>query len=357
MNPWLTKGGLLLGSLAAIATVASLVNLSGQSLYDQPAKEGVLMPFVEAKEKPEPEPPKNDEPIKQRVRFSVETNGALDKSSFKSMTDGVDVRLISAQPIKENRKTEAHQPRSVVLLLDNSFSMNQVTPPSLGGGRQLPESDPDYRRLEASTLLLEALNEESDRVALASFPRRNPFPGQLNMVLMDPEVITEFSPPSFAQSDLESLRGAENSGTPLYRGIDLALSVIEPEDASRSKIIIALTDGRDTEYMDSVPEGMREAVVASGAKLFVVTLGPTPDLVSLNQVADQVISVANSAQLSEAFLEIAEQFEEVITGYNVEMVMDIPDPKKVASREAEVAYRAGEQVFRTKVDIPRRNRE
>lgn len=355
-HPWLIKLGLLLAFATALFLLATGFNASVQTVFKEPAQEGVLMPPVKARPKPPP-PVKEepDEPLKKRIKFTVTTEDALNKRSFKSLTDGVDVRLISATPIKETRKTTASKPRSVVLLLDNSFSMNQVTPPSMGGGRQLPESDPNYRRLDASKALLQALNPE-DRVALACFPRRNPFPGQLNYVLMDPEIITPWGPAQNALADVESLRGTENSGTPLYRGLDLAARLIKPEDPTRSKIIICLTDGRDTEYMDSVPEGMKETIQESGAKLFVVTLGPTPDLVSLNQISDKVIPVLKSEQLSEAFLQIAEDIEEVITGYKVEMMMEVTHPDRLKSRSADITYEAGSTQYRTTVEVPKGDR-
>ncbi len=350
-NPWTVR----LGALAAFAIViflaTSVINLAASpNLYAQPSRTGVLMPKVDYV------PPKKQvrtenriqtpEKYYRRVNFRV-PNAEIDPMSFVSYTPGVQVRIISVNPIKETKHETID--KSILLLLDNSYSMVQPSPPSPWNRDWLPRADPDYQRIDAVKALVEVLGER-DRVALATFPRLNPSPGYRIPRVEPPAILKDFGPASAVVPSLEQLRGNENSGTPLYRVLSMAVDWMANEQ-DRPRFIVMLTDGRDTESSGGAPEGLRAALEQAGIKVIIVALGPAPDLGALNELADELIPVSASNQLAPTFRKLAEKLETFVIGHEVELEL-IRDNKNFSDGEdVSIGYRAGEVPERMTVRV------
>lgn len=350
-NPWTVRLSALAIFALAIVGASTLLNAaSSTNLYSQPSGTGVLMPrvdYVPPKVKPKVEQKfEKPEEYHRRVNFRV-ANPEVDPMSFVSYTPGVRARIIKVTPIKQT-KNETEQ-RSVMLLLDNSYSMVQPSPPSAWNRDWLPRADPDYKRIEAVKALVDVLDPK-DRVALATFPRLNPSPGYRIPRVEPPAMLRGFGSPRSVVPALEELRGNENSGTPLYRVLAMAIDWMSSEK-DRPKFIVMLTDGRDTEMNGGAPSGLREELTRAGIKVIIVALGPAPDLGTLQQIADELIPVSASDQLAPTFRKLAEKLETLVVGNEVELEF-IRDKKNFQNGEdIEIGYRAGESPERMTVRI------
>lgn len=320
-NPWNVR----LIALAVIAGVAflatSTINVAAQgNVYSTPAPEGVLMPRVETrvvKKEDVADVPKEKVPsFRRRLKFVV-PNAQIDPVSFVSLTKDVGVRIVSVTPIKETKQDD--RGKSIMLMIDNSYSMVQPSPPSPWNDNWLPRSDPEYKRIDACEAMLKELSEK-DRVALATFPRLNPNPGYRIPRVEPPALLHGFGQPGDILPQLEQMRERENSGTPLYRCMRFGIEWMSAQK-DRPKMMVVLTDGRDTTGNGKPSEALRQGLTAANIKVFIVALGPSPDLESLGQVADEVIQVDDSGQLVDAFKKLAARFETLTVGHNV--VLDI----------------------------------
>lgn len=341
-NPWTVRLAALAGFAGAIFLASSFVNLAASpNLYAQPSGTGVLMPRVDYI--PPKRKPKIDHTVEQpetfhrRVNFRV-PNAEIDPMSFVSYTPGVRVQIISVKPVKETKHETTE--KSILLLLDNSYSMVQPSPPSPWNRDWLPRADPEYKRIDAVKALVEVLGVK-DRVALATFPRLNPSPGYRIPRVEPPAILKDFGPPSAVVPSLPQLRGNENSGTPLYRVLSMAVDWMSHE-GDRPKFIVMLTDGRDTESNGGAPPGLREALEAAGIKVIIVALGPAPDLSALKELADELIPVSASDQLAPTFRKLAEKLETLVVGHDVELEF-IRDSKNFENGEdVKIGFRSGE---------------
>ncbi len=342
-NPWLVRGGVLLGVAGVILLTTVTVNAgAAPTAYAQASPEGVLMPEV----KPTPKVEKPSEKIEdvkkpdiynRRIMFRV-PDAEIDPLSFMSLTKDVNVRIINVKPITET--TRDSRGKSIMLLLDNSYSMVQPSPPSPWNADWLPAADKDYKRIDAVKALLEILNPE-DRVALATFPRINPMPGHRIPRLEPPAVLKDFSKPLNILPVLNELKGNENSGTPLYRVIGDSVDWLANEDENRPRIAVLLTDGRDTGSGRGIPDGLIEKVKASGITLIAIALGPAPDLESLKLFTSEVIPVSESDQLVPTFRRLAEKLKTINIGYEVELELKRPGKAFDDDENVQVGFRAG----------------
>jgi hypothetical protein len=349
-DPWLVRFGafVAVGSLIFIA-VTSLNATGGGGLYTMQGPEGVLMPKVDPppvaaqKSKPQIQTPDKFDRI---VRFRV-PDSEVDPLSFVSLTKGVSATVRNVSPITET--TRDQRGKSIVLLMDNSYSMVQVSPVSPWNNKPLPAADREYKRIEAVKALIQVLAPE-DRVALAVFPRLNPMPGYRIPRVERPEMIQNFGPPLAIMDSLPKLRGFENSGTPLYRVIGMGLDWLAPEK-DRPQVAVVLTDGRDTESTGGIPPDLVEKVKASDVKLIVVALGPAPDLDVLKSLTEDVIPVAESDQLIPTFRRLAEDLKTLTIGHNVEIEIKRDNQAFGDDEEIVMGYRAGKSPKRMTIRI------
>lgn len=351
-NPWLVRGGVLLGVAGAILLITTAVNAgAAPTAYAQAGPEGVLMP--EVKPIPKVEKPKQEVKLDKKpelydkiIRFRV-PDSEVDPFSFISLSKDVSVRVINVNPITET--TRDQRGKSIMLLLDNSYSMVQPSPPSPWNQDWLPAADKDYKRIEAVKALLEILNPE-DRVSLATFPRLNPQPGYRIPRVEPPEILKGFGTPMEVLSSLDKLKGNENSGTPLYRIIGNSVEWMEGEK-DRPRVAVLLTDGRDTESNSGVPLGLAEKMKNSGITLIAVALGPAPDLEALKQVATEVIPVSESKQLVPTFRRLAENLKTLTIGYDVELEIKRPGKQFDDDENVTIGFRSKKSPKRMTVRV------
>ncbi|MFM9871977.1 MAG: vWA domain-containing protein [Fimbriimonadaceae bacterium] len=352
-NPWLVRGGVLLGVAGVILLTTVTVNTgAAPTAYAQASPEGVLMP--EVKEIPKVEKPQDNEEdtakpeeFERRIAFRV-PDSEIDPLSFLSLTKDVSVHIVNVKPITET--TRDARGKSIMLLMDNSYSMVQPSPPSPWNADWLPAADKDYKRIDAVKALLEVLNPE-DRVALATFPRINPMPGYRIPRLEPPAILKNFSKPMEILPVLGELKGNENSGTPLYRVIGDSVEWLAKENSDRPKIAVLLTDGRDTGSGRGIPEGLVEKVKASGITLIALALGPAPDLDALKLFATEVIPVSESDQLVPAFRRLAEKLKTINIGYEVELDLKRPGKAFDDDENVVVGFRAKKSPKRMTVRV------
>jgi len=352
-NPWLVRGGVLLGVAGVILLTTLTLNAgAAPTAYAQASPEGVLMPEVKVPPKVNKTPEKPVEEAKpenfnRRITFRV-PDAEIDPLSFMSLTKDVGVRIINVKPITET--TRDSRGKSIMLLLDNSYSMVQPSPPSPWNSDWLPAADKDYRRIDAVKALLEILNPE-DRVALATFPRINPMPGYRIPRLEPPAVLKDFSKPMDILPVLGDLKGNENSGTPLYRVIGNSVDWLAKESEDRPRIAVLLTDGRDTGSDRGIPDGLVEKVKASGITLIAIALGPAPDLDALKLFTSEVIPVSESDQLVPTFRRLAEKLKTINIGYEVELELKRPGRAFEDDENVQVGFRAGKSPKRMTVRV------
>lgn len=353
-NPWLVRGSVILGVAAVILLTVTTVNAGASpSLYNKAGREGVLMPEVIAQKQPpqKTQPVIKDNPqeiFTRKVNFRI-PDEEVDRLSFVSMTEGVTLRILDVNPITETTRDE--RGKSIMLLLDNSYSMVQPSPPSPWNADWLPAADKDYKRIEAVKALLDVLSGE-DRVALATFPRLNPMPGYRIPRVEPPAILQNFGPPDAILPELDKLKSNENSGTPLYRVIGEAVDWMSGEGEDRPKIAVLLTDGRDTESNSGTPDGLAEKVEASGITLITIALGPAPDLESLGKLSTEVISVSESDQLVPTFRRLAEKLKTMTIGWDVNIEFKRQGkPFGDDNEQVKVGYRSGKSPKRTDVRI------
>lgn len=353
-NPWLVRGGVILAVAAVILLSVTAVNAGASpSIYNQAGREGVLMPEVIAKKDSSKTKPEivREEPKKiytRKVYFRVPEE-EIDRLSFVSLTKDVTIRILDVNPITETTRDE--RGKSIMLLLDNSYSMVQPSPPSPWNDDWLPAADRDYKRIEAVKALLEVLSGE-DRVALATFPRLNPMPGYRIPRVEPPAILKDFGSPITVLPELDKLKSNENSGTPLYRVIGDSVEWMAGEPADRPKIAVLLTDGRDTESNSGVPPGLAEKVKESGITLITIALGPAPDLDALRTLSTEVISVSESDQLVPTFRRLAEKLKTLTIGWEVNLELKRPgQPFTNDDEEVKIGYRSGKSPKRTDVRV------
>lgn len=351
-NPWTTRL-LALGVFSGFVLLVSLLlnTVAGESIYAEPSGGGVILPAVAKAERrvveaPKPEAPVEQETYERRLRFRV-AKPEVDPASFVSLTRGVTARVVSVRPITQTKRDD--RGKSLMLLIDNSYSMIQPSPPSPWNEDWLPRADPEYKRIEAVSAVLDSLGP-NDRVALATFPRLNPTPGYRIPRVEPPALMKSFATPGEVKQVVEGLRGRENSGTPLFRSLRLAIQWMAQE-TDRPRIAIMLTDGRDTESETGVPEGLRDALVAAGIQVIVVALGPAPDLESLRQVADEVIPVSESSMLVPTFRRIAERMETSTIGFDVVLDVLRRDADFAPGENVAVGFRSGERPERISLRV------
>ncbi|MBS1711423.1 MAG: VWA domain-containing protein [Armatimonadetes bacterium] len=351
-NPWLVRGGLLLGVSLAVVGALAVVNAgAGPTAYAQTGREGVLMPEVKpvpVVEKPKPLVKKEERPeeFERVIRFRV-PDSEVDPLSFVSLTKDVGVHVKNVKPITET--TRDQRGKSIMLLMDNSYSMVQPSPPSPWNSDWLPAADKDYRRIEAVKALLEVLTPE-DRVGLATFPRLNPQPGYRIPRVEPPEVLQGFSKPIDILPKLDMLRGNENSGTPLYRVVSMSIDWMAGE-TDRPKIAVLLTDGRDTGSDAGMPPDLAQRVKDSGITLISIALGPAPDLDALKSFSTDVILVADSQQLVPTFRRLAENLKTSTVGYDVEIEITRPGRAFEDDENVTVGYRSAKSPKRMTVRV------
>lgn len=355
-NPWAVRVGSLAVFAGVIILASSLINASASTnIYASPSDVGVLMPPVAErpvvqtqKVSPAKKPP--PEIYKRRVNFRV-SNADIDPMSFISLAQGVSVRIVSVKPVKETKHET--KDKSILLLLDNSYSMVQPSPPSRWNRDWLPRADAEYKRIDAVNALVEVLGEK-DRVGIATFPRLNPEPGFRIPRVEPPAMLKGFGPPSAIPAVLPKLRGNENSGTPLYRSLELGLGWIAKE-GDRPRFIVMLTDGRDTTSTSGDPTQIRQELQRQGIKLIIVALGPAPDLGALRQLADEVIPVAESNQLAPTFRRLAEKLETLTIGHDVELELVRKNKGFEDSEEVQIGFRSKGNPERMTVHIGQAN--
>ncbi len=343
-NPFGVRLVALAVAAGVIILATSTVNLLASSnVYAEPGKAGVLMPEVAAVVQPvqvRPEAPTPEKPdiYEKRMVFRV-PDADIQPNSFVSLSNGTTLKILSVKPITATTKDE--RGKSILLLMDNSYSMVQPSPPSPWNADWLPVADPEYKRIEAVKALVEVLGE-TDRVALATFPRLNPNPGYRVPRVEPPALMKNFGPPKDIIPELGNLRSRENSGTPLYRVLRLAADWIAVEPKNRARVAVMLTDGRDTESESGVPRGLRERIEASGMTLIIIALGPAPDLEVLKTLGDEVIPVSESSQLIPTFRRLAEKLETKTVGYDVELDLVRENKEFVNGEDVVIGFRSGD---------------
>lgn len=351
-NPWLVRGGLLLGVSLAVLGAVGIVNAgAGPTAYSQTGREGVLMPEVKPTpkvEKPKPVVQRTERPeeFERVIRFRV-PDSDIDPFSFVSLTKDVGVHVINVKPITET--TRDQRGKSIMLLMDNSYSMVQPSPPSPWNDDWLPAADKDYKRIDAVKALLEVLSPD-DRVGLATFPRLNPQPGYRIPRVEPPEVLQGFGKPMDVLPKLGGLRGNENSGTPLYRVVSLVIDWMASEK-DRPKVAVLLTDGRDTGSDAGMPPDLPQRVKDSGITLIAIALGPAPDLDALKLISTEVIPVAESQQLVPTFKRLAENLKTSTIGYDVEIEVKRPGKAFNDDENVTVGFRSGKSPKRMTVRV------
>ncbi|MDI9641234.1 vWA domain-containing protein [Kamptonema cortianum] len=340
-NPWVVRLTAL-GGLAGVAFLCSAtINLAANpNVYQEPSREGVLMPQAIAKEKlaapvADQTPSEASEQFQRRLRFRVPSND-IEPMSFVSLSDGTAVQVVSVVPVKETKVDD--RGRSVMVLIDNSYSMIQNSPPSPWNRDWLPRSDPEYKRIDAVNALINEMGEK-DRMALALFPRLNRMPGRRVPRVEPPALVQNFGPPNALKGILEEMRGKENSGTPLYRVLGMSIGWLSTQ-GDRSKIVVMLTDGRDTEGDGQAPAGLREQIEAAGIQVFVVALGPAADIEGLSRVADEVLAVQDSSEVVAAFQKLAEKIETLIVGYDVELQISRAERPFEDDEDVQIGFRS-----------------
>lgn len=355
-NPWAVRVGSLAVFAGVIILASSLINASASTnIYATPSEVGVLMPPVAERPviKTKKETPKK-EPLpdiyKRRVNFRI-PNAEIDPMSFISLQSGVTVRIVSVKPVKETKHET--KDKSILLLLDNSYSMVQPSPPSRWNRDWLPRADAEYKRIDAVNALVEVLGAK-DRVGLATFPRLNPEPGFRIPRAEPPAMLKGFGEPSAIPPVLPKLKGNENSGTPLYRALELGLGWISNE-GDRPKFMVMLTDGRDTTSTSGDPTSIRQELQKRGIKLIIVALGPAPDLGALRQLADEVIPVAESNQLAPTFRRLAEKLETLTIGHDVELELVRKNKVFEDSEEVKIGFRSKGNPERMTVHVGQTN--
>ena len=351
-NPWIVRGGVLLGVAMAILLTTVAVNAGAEpTAYAQVGREGVLMPEVKPTPKtlkPKEQVVQNKKPdVYQRIINFRVPDSEVDPFSFISMSKDVSVRVINVKPITET--TRDQRGKSIMLLLDNSYSMVQPSPPSPWNNDWLPAADKDYKRIDAVKALLEILSPD-DRVALATFPRLNPQPGYRIPRVEPPKVLQEFSTPLDVIAALDQLKGNENSGTPLYRVIGNSVDWMAGEK-DRPRVAVLLTDGRDTESNNGVPPGLAEKMKNSGITLIAIALGPAPDLESLKEIATEVIPVSESDQLVPTFRRLAENLKTLTIGYDVELEIKRPGKQFEDDENVKIGFRSNKSPKRLTVRV------
>lgn len=340
-NPWAVRVGSLAIFAGVIILASSFINVSASSnVYSVPSEVGVLMPKVDPKPviqtkkiTPDKKPP--PEVFRRKVNFRV-PNAEIDPMSFMSLAKGVSVKIVSVKPVKETKHET--KDKSILLLMDNSYSMVQPSPPSRWNRDWLPRADAEYKRIDAVNALVEVLGEK-DRIGMATFPRLNPEPGYRIPRIEPPAMLKGFGPPKDMSAVLPKLRGNENSGTPLYRCLELGLDWIAKE-GDRPKFMVMLTDGRDTTSTSGVPTEIRSKLEKLGIKLIIVALGPAPDLAALRELADEVIPVAESNQLAPTFRRLAEKLETLTIGHDVELELVRKNVGFEDSEEIAIGFRS-----------------
>ncbi|MBL8048824.1 MAG: VWA domain-containing protein [Chthonomonas sp.] len=341
MSRWLTILAIVLSSALLVGATLSL---TGPTVLAQESREGVLLPRVEA---PKVERVTEDEqPVEQVKRetfrreeeFNIRVPYALEPDSFIAVTPGLVIERQQLEPIYLERSDEV-RPISMALILDNSWSMIRVNPRN---GE--PPQDPKYMRLDAARNLMGKLREK-DQVTLGVFPpRRSVVPVDYPPVDPPLEQVAYRSKPSEVSKALELLRGEENGTTPLYRGIQRGIEVANGVAGNRP-IVVALTDGKDTEEIPGTFSSVIETIKAHPeTKLYIIALGEGADVPLLQQLTKNIIKVDDSANLRLAFDQIQRDLSKDLIGTHVRLRFRRVDKDFADGESLRVRYKVGAKV-------------
>jgi hypothetical protein len=317
---------LLVGGAVAVGYLAT-----AQTILTKPSKVGVLLPEEPERVEMIQEPAERS--YQQKADFQLKEGTEVDPNSFASKTPNITVQQVVLEPIY-SYKQEKTPPLSMVLLLDNSLSM------SMEGNRNIA-NDPDYRRLEASRTLL-GMMRDKDRVSLAAFPPLGRAPAPVDEVAVATQIVYDFGPSGEAVRNLDRYIGQETYTTPLFRGImESAQRFPEGKSTAEKRIILALTDGQDTDVRSPGLEALKEELERRNITLYVALLGRNIDPNTMRLLTPNVLTAERDTELTETFKSIYRQISRTLAGYNVQIVLEKRGGPFEPGEEVDLAYRAG----------------
>lgn len=337
MNRWLTYGAIL---AAVCGLSGAVLSATSGPVLSRPSPEGVLLPEVTATANLSEEKPERSEEVFEKstefrtdAEFDLKLGSLIDPGSFRPVSPGLVISRQEVRPIYQERSDET-RPISLALVLDNSWSMIRVNPRT---GE--PPQDPMYKRLDAATSLLKRLRPK-DQVTLGVFPpRRSVLP--VDLPPADPaleQVVYRQTPGQVVQA-LELLRGEENGTTPLYRGIQRAIQIANSAAGARP-VVVALTDGKDTEEIPGTFERVLGTIKdAPNTKLYIIALGSGADVPLLRQLTPNVIKVDDSANLDKGFETILKDLSKELVGSHVRLQLKRATQDFAPGESLDVKYR------------------
>lgn len=338
--------GLLLGAVWGVSY--GIERAWGDRLVNRPAVAGALVPEVAEEIEPIRGPMKHS----ALVTLSVPQIRSIDPGSVSVSTPGYTLDDAQIRPILEYKKVAHPKPRSIVVLLDNSRSM--VTDYDMGG-RHFDASDADYRRLDACRQLFEALSNTTDKISLACFPCRHSNANQqFDEVLKKPfELLAKWVPPAKATDVLETLRGAENGSTPLFRGTEQAAELLATAPKGTQKVLVVLTDGKDTDRQLGLRAEVSEqravdAIHASGAETYAIGLGPDADVDVLKQMCSTVLKADDASALNRTFQAILHQMSREVVQIDLDVTVGHVGKPIPTGSPIEITYRSGGKLYKSR---------
>ncbi len=348
MDGWPVKvgiAGLLLGAVWGVSY--GIERAGSERLVNHPGLAGALVPEIAEEIEPIRGPVKHS----ALVALSVPQVRSIDPGSVKVSTAGYTLEDAQIRPIMEYKKVAHPKPRSIVVLLDNSLSM--VRDYDMGPKHFLA-SDKNYRRLDACRQLLEALSESSDRIALACFPSRMDPTHQVSALQKPPsELLTTWTTPSKASELLESLRGAEDGSTPLFRGSEMGAKLFATAPKGSQRVLLVLTDGKDTDGQVGLHPEISEqravdAIHASGAETYAIGLGPDADLDVLKQMYTTVLKADDASALDRTFQQILHQMSREVVQIDLDVTVGHVGKPIPAGQPIEITYRSGGKLYKSR---------
>lgn len=331
--------GLALGGLWLLGL--GVDRAGGRLVTERSAAEGALLPEVAAKiELPPPAPlPKHS----ARVALSVPQVTSVDAGSVRVLTPGYVVDASQSRPVLQYRKPSKPKPRSIMLVLDNSMSMVESDGVS-------PPSDPGYLRLNACRRLLASLSNDTDRVSLAVFPCR--FSIEIDKSRKPAskpfELLAQGQTPAKVSEMLETLRREENYTTPLYQGIEDGALTLGSEDAGRQRLMVLLTDGKNTW---GPPGGLQRAVDAvskAGVDTYAIALGAEADESTLEQISPHVLRADDASGLDNTFKKVIEQISREVVQVDMDLVVSRRGAPIPSAQPIEIEFRSNGKLYTVK---------
>jgi len=175
------------------------------------------------------------------VELSVPQIKSIDPGSVRVSTPGYTLDDAQSGPIYEYKKQKNPAPKSILVLMDNSTSMIGI--------REIKASDPEYLLDSMSCRFFSNRSPlyRSRLVGQFSCRRSTDNQQRTNPTNRPFELLAKWVAPPDAASLLESLRAEENGATPLFRATEQAAKVLSESPKGSKKILVLLTDGKDTD--------------------------------------------------------------------------------------------------------------